>query len=44
MAFCNLSEHEREVLTVTNLDRLWPVCGTRAEALASVRRRAPAAP
>lgn len=47
MAFCNLSAHEREVLAVTNLDRLWLVCGTRADALAALaalRRRAPASP
>lgn len=44
MAFCNLSAHEREILAVTGLDRLWPICGTRAEALAAVRRHAPASP
>jgi len=37
MAFCNVSEHEKEILTVTRLDTLWPICGSRAEALAAVR-------
>jgi anti-anti-sigma factor len=32
MAFCNVSEHEREVLRATKLDHLWPVCESRAEA------------
>lgn len=33
MAFCGLSEHEREILRVTNLDGLWPLCSTRDEAV-----------
>jgi anti-anti-sigma factor len=37
MAFCNVSEHEREILQVTMLDRLWPICPTRAEALRAIR-------
>ena len=37
MAFCNVSEHEREILTVTRLDTLWPVCRSREEALKLVR-------
>lgn len=37
MAFCNVSQHEREVLAVTRLDGLWPICATRDEALAAVR-------
>jgi anti-anti-sigma factor len=37
MAFCNLSAHEEEVLHVTNLDHLWPVCPSRAEALEAVQ-------
>jgi anti-anti-sigma factor len=32
MAFCCVSQHEREILAVTRLDSLWPVCRT-------VRRR-----
>jgi anti-anti-sigma factor len=36
MAFCNVSEHEREVLAVTRLDTLWPICGSREEALKAV--------
>jgi len=37
MAFCNLSENEREVLQVTKLDGLWPICSSRDQALAAVR-------
>jgi anti-anti-sigma factor len=32
MAFCNLSGHEREVLQVAGLDRLWPLCSSLDEA------------
>jgi anti-anti-sigma factor len=38
MAFCNVSDHEKEILQVMNLDSLWPICSTRAEALAAVRK------
>jgi anti-anti-sigma factor len=37
MAFCNVSEHEREILAVTRLDTLWPTCRTRLEALKAVK-------
>jgi anti-anti-sigma factor len=37
MAFCNVSEHEKEILAVTRLDTLWPICRTRPEALQAVR-------
>jgi anti-anti-sigma factor len=37
MAFCNVSAHEKELLQIMNLDRLWSICTTRAEALAAVR-------
>jgi hypothetical protein len=37
MAFCNLSDHERDILQITHLDRLWPVYATRSEALEAVR-------
>ena len=33
MAFCNLSEHEREILQITSLDTLWAIFETREEAL-----------
>jgi anti-anti-sigma factor len=36
MAFCNLSSEEREILKHTRLDSLWPVCGTREEAMQRV--------
>jgi anti-anti-sigma factor len=37
MALCNVSDHEKEVLRVMKLDGLWPVCSSRAEALAAVK-------
>jgi len=37
MAFCNVSEQEREVLAVTRLDGIWPICGSKEEALTAVR-------
>jgi anti-anti-sigma factor len=37
MAFCNISDHEKEILQITNLDRLWPICSSRAEALEAVK-------
>jgi anti-anti-sigma factor len=36
MALCNLSEHEVEILGVTKLDHLWPICTSRTEALRAV--------
>jgi anti-anti-sigma factor len=36
MAFCNLSPQEEEILKLTNLDSLWPICGSREEALRRV--------
>ena len=36
MALCNLSEHEQEILRVTKLDGLWPLVGSRAEAIRMV--------
>ncbi len=38
MAFCNVSAHEREVLHVTRLDTLWPICGTRQQAIAQLQQ------
>ena len=37
MALCNISPHELEVLQVTNLDKLWPLCESRAAAIEAVR-------
>jgi len=37
MAFCNLSDNEVEILSVTRLDTLWSVCTSREEALKVVR-------
>ena len=36
MAFCNLSDHEKEILKVMKLDQLWDICGSREEALQTV--------
>ena len=36
MAFCNLSEYELEILYITKLDTLWPICESRAEAMKAV--------
>ena len=38
MAFCNVSDHEKDILRVTYLDQLWPICSSRSEALDAVRR------
>jgi anti-anti-sigma factor len=38
MAFCNVSEHEKEILRVTNLDHSWPICSSRTEALEAVKQ------
>jgi anti-anti-sigma factor len=37
MAFCGVSDHEREILKVTHLDGLWPICSSREEALRAVQ-------
>ena len=37
MAFCNLTPYEKEILHVTRLDQLWPLCATREDALKVVR-------
>jgi anti-anti-sigma factor len=37
MAFCGVSDHERDILKVTNLDGLWPICSSREEALKAVQ-------
>jgi len=38
MVFCDVLPHEQEVLHLTQLDTLWPVCGTRADAVARLHR------
>jgi anti-anti-sigma factor len=38
MALCNVSAHEKDLLRITKLDQVWPICGSRAEALAAVRQ------
>jgi anti-anti-sigma factor len=37
MVFCNVSDHEKEILQITNLDHSWPICSSRDEALEAVR-------
>jgi anti-anti-sigma factor len=37
MAFCNVSDHEMEILRWTKLDTLWTICGSREEAMETVR-------
>jgi stage II sporulation protein AA (anti-sigma F factor antagonist) len=37
MAFCNVSEHEKEILQITHLDRLWPICTSRNAAMEAVK-------
>lgn len=39
MAFCNLSEHECEILAVAKLDATWAICDTLDAALKSVSRQ-----
>jgi anti-anti-sigma factor len=44
MAICNVSPLGREVLEISHLNRLWPICASRAEALAAIAARSEAAP
>jgi anti-sigma B factor antagonist len=44
MAFCNVSEHEREVLRITKLDNLWPIYSSKEEALRSLENKHPSQP
>jgi stage II sporulation protein AA (anti-sigma F factor antagonist) len=37
LAFCNVSQHERDILAVTRLDGLWPICRSKEEAMKVVR-------
>jgi anti-anti-sigma factor len=37
MAFCGVSDHERDILKVTKLEGLWPICSSREEALKAVQ-------
>src|SRR5450631_4451204 len=36
MVFCSLSERQLEVLNVTKLDTLWPICESREQAMKAV--------
>jgi anti-anti-sigma factor len=40
LVFCRVSSRELEVLKLMNLDRLWPVCRSRREALETVQKNA----
>ena len=37
MAFCNCSDHEKEIFYVTKTDSLWSICPSRSEALEVLR-------
>jgi anti-anti-sigma factor len=37
MAFCNVSDHEQEILQITKRDQMWPICSSRNEALEAIR-------
>jgi anti-anti-sigma factor len=37
MVFCNVSDHEKEILRVTNLDHSWPIYPSRTEAREAVK-------
>jgi anti-anti-sigma factor len=41
VAFCNVSDHEKEILQITNLDHSWPICSSMREALEAVRGAPP---
>jgi anti-anti-sigma factor len=36
MAFCNASEHEKEILRITRLDSLWEICPTKEAAIQAI--------
>jgi anti-anti-sigma factor len=36
MAFCNLSDNEKEILHITKADSLWSICSSREEALEAI--------
>ena len=36
LAFCNVSTNEKEILSATKLDTLWPICETRDDARRAV--------
>jgi anti-anti-sigma factor len=40
LAFCNVSQHEREILEITRLETLWPLCDSLEQALAAVHEEA----
>jgi hypothetical protein len=43
-AFCNLSSHEKEVISITHINRLWDVKASREEALDYVANTATSPP
>jgi anti-anti-sigma factor len=36
LVFCNLSDHQQEILEINKMDDRWPICDTREEALKAV--------
>jgi len=43
MALCNISHHEREILSLTGLSGLWAIFGTRLEAIRAMSTPLPLA-
>ena len=39
MAFCNVSDNEREILQITNRNKTWPILSSRNEALKVVKEK-----
>jgi anti-anti-sigma factor len=37
LAICHASPHERQILKVCHLDKVWPICDSRKAALAAAR-------
>jgi anti-sigma B factor antagonist len=37
MVFCNVSDHEKEILHVTKTESLWSICSSRSDALELLR-------
>ena len=38
MVLCGLSAYALEIFKVTSLDNLWPICSSKEEALAAIRK------
>ena len=38
MVFCNVSAHELEIFELMKIDQIWPIYGSRQEALAVINK------